>query len=85
MEYIEADNFIPMKITDDVPEKHLIMMFPNTYVFYRVIAASYCDYHCEFHQKKSLNDLSESEKWLKSFKTFLVEVGPVPEDIDRAH
>jgi hypothetical protein len=76
MENIEERKVNPISISSNIPEEDLILMFPYTYVEYRVIMST----------DDSLSNLLNPEKEIpQSFKSFLSFMGPVPEDTHMAH
>lgn len=74
-----------IEVSCGISEKDLIMMFPYTYVNYRVMLVSLSDPVNPRYAMEPVEHLSAPEVWLKSFRSFLETMGPAPEDVEYAH
>jgi hypothetical protein len=72
-------------ISKKIPEKDLILMFPFTYVNYRVITSLCFRPLLPSSTTPECEDLPGNMKQMASFKAFLEALGPVPEDTGPAH
>ena len=84
MENVEERKINPVNISASIPEEHLILMFPFTYVEYRILMSSDDSFGNIFSLEKKA-EYFDDEKLSQSFQSFLSFMGPVPEDTIRAH
>jgi len=85
MEYAEIKKSQPLKILNKIPEEDLILMFPVTYITYKMMIACCFDPFRGHHMMPDAGALAIGDGWLGSFETFLKKIGPVPEDVQRPH
>ena len=82
---IEMDRLKALDISDQIPEEHLILMFPFTYLAYRtILAACYAPFH-HYDPDRGVRGANVNEVWLGTFKEFLSYVGPAPGDMEEVH
>ena len=72
-------------ISKKIPERDLILMFPFTYVNYRIMAALCVRPQPLSSSVLEYEDMTDKRKQMASFKAFLEALGPVPEDTGPAH
>ena len=85
MRYAEINKSQSLKIPNKIPEEDLILMFPFTYMTYRMMIA-YCSDPFRGHlMTQGANGSAIREGWLGSFGAFLEEIGPAPEDVQKPH
>jgi len=84
MEHVEERRINPVRISTSIPEEHLILMFPFTYVEYRILMSSEESFGTMFTPENRAEG-SEKTQYSQSFQSFLSFMGPVPEDTKRAH
>jgi len=74
-----------LSISDEIPDEHLILMFPFTYMVYVAIREELDNPFLQNCLDNNVKTVYDSDHWFKSFKSFLADVGPAPEDIQKAH
>ncbi|MFH1489751.1 MAG: hypothetical protein ABII06_12685, partial [Pseudomonadota bacterium] len=80
-----SEGYQIFNISKKIPERDLILMFPFTYVNYRVMAALCLHPLLPSSAAPEYEDLHGNMKQKSSFKAFLEALGPVPEDTGPAH
>lgn len=84
MENIEERRINPVSISPCIPEEDLILMFPFTYVEYRIMMST-DDSFGAFLSLGKKTTYTANEEITQSFKSFLSFMGPLPEDTQKAH
>ncbi len=85
MENIDINTCKFLKISRQIPEKDLILMFPFSYMNYRIMTALQDHALFSYDPLPESEDLSFTQGSEASFKAFLEAVGPAREDTVLGH